>query len=243
MKIIRAKDYEDMSRKAANVIASQIILKNDSVLGLATGSTVIGLYKQLIRLYESGDLDFSEINTVNLDEYVGLSALHPQSYRYFMDNNLFKHVNIPPANTRLPDGMAKDTGKECSNYDAQIEELGGIDLQLLGLGLNGHIGFNEPDAIFPKGTHCVDLTESTIKANSRFFNNEDEVPKKAITMGIKNIMEAKMVVLCVSGKAKAPILPKVLFGPVTPNVPGSILQLHNNLTVVADLDALSETDI
>lgn len=240
MKIIRAKDYQDMSRKAANIISAQIILKEKSVLGLATGSTVLGLYERLIHLHNEGELDFSNILTVNLDEYVGLPAQHSQSYRYYMDNNLFKHINIPYENTNLPDGMAKDIEKECREYDDLITGMGGIDLQLLGLGLNGHIGFNEPATEFPKGTHCVTLTESTVKANSRFFENENEVPKKALTMGIKTIMSASKILLCVNGKAKAGILKEVLTGPVTPAVPGSILQLHPDLTVVADEEALSE---
>jgi glucosamine-6-phosphate deaminase len=188
---------------------------------------------------QNGDVDFSGVRSVNLDEYVGLAGDHNQSYRYFMDTNLFNQINIHKDNTNVPDGMAADIEAECIRYENLIKELGGIDLQLLGLGHNGHIGFNEPDDYFPLLTHRVQLKESTIKANSRFFENEDQVPREAITMGIKSIMQAKRILLCVSGEAKAEILKKVLSGPVTPEVPGSILQLHPNLTVVADEAALS----
>lgn len=240
MKIIRTKDYQDMSRKAANIIAAQMIQKENSVLGLATGSTMIKLYEELVSKYSLGDLDFSKIVTVNLDEYLGLHPHNPQSYRYYMDNNLFNKVNILPENTHLPSGMADDTDIECAAYDVLIESLGGIDLQLLGLGLDGHIGFNEPGDSFFKESHCILLDESTIRANSRFFEHEDDVPRHAITMGIGAIMKAKAVLLCVNGKAKASVLKQVLFGPITPGIPGSILQLHPNLIVVADEDALSE---
>ncbi|HHU17615.1 MAG TPA: glucosamine-6-phosphate deaminase [Clostridiales bacterium] len=239
MIIINTKNYEDMSRKAANILSAQVILKHNCVLGLATGSTVEGIYKQLIMMNQNGDVDFSGVRSVNLDEYVGLAGDHNQSYRYFMDTNLFNQINIHIDNTNVPDGMAADIEAECIRYENLIKELGGIDLQLLGLGHNGHIGFNEPDDYFPLLTHRVQLKESTIKANSRFFENEDQVPREAITMGIKSIMQAKRILLCVSGEAKAEILKKVLSGPVTPEVPGSILQLHPNLTVVADEAALS----
>lgn len=240
MKIVKAKDYEDMSRKAANIIGSQVILKEDCILGLATGSTVLGLYEELIERYRQGNLDFSKVYSVNLDEYVGLSADNSQSYRYYMNHNFFNHINIPIVHTHLPDGLAQNLRTECQQYDKKIQDLGGIDLQLLGLGLNGHIGFNEPDEAYTLETHCVSLDESTIKANSRFFENEEEVPKQAITMGVKSIMQAKRVLLCVNGKKKASILKEVLYGPVTPKVPGSILQIHRNLIVVADEEALSE---
>lgn len=240
MKIINTKNYDDMGRKAANIISAQVILKHDSVLGLATGSTVEGIYKQLIVQNQNGDVDFSGVHSVNLDEYVGLDGDHDQSYRYFMDFNLFSKINIRKRNTHVPNGMAVDVEAECSRYEALIKELGGIDLQLLGLGHNGHIGFNEPDDNFPLLTHRVKLKESTIKANARFFGKENQVPKEAITMGIRSIMQAKRIMLCVSGSAKAKILEQVLAGPVTPAVPGSILQLHPNLTVVADQEALSQ---
>lgn len=240
MRIIKAKDYEDMSRKAANIISAQVLLKPDCVLGLATGSTPIGAYKQLIEWYNKGDLDFSETKSVNLDEYRGLTRDNDQSYYYFMYNNLFKHININMENTNVPDGTEPDSDKECARYEKVIEAYGGIDLQLLGLGHNGHIGFNEPDKDFAKITHCVDLTQSTIEANKRFFASIDDVPKQAYTMGIGTIMKARKILLVVSGTDKAQILHDVLCGPVTPDVPASILQLHSDVIVVADEAAMSK---
>lgn len=240
MKIVKTKDYNDMSRKAANIISAQMITKPDCVLGLATGSTPIGTYKQLVEWYEKGDLDFSEVKTVNLDEYKGLPRTNDQSYYYFMHENLFDKVNIKPENTHLPDGTKEDANAECEAYEALVESLGGTDLQLLGLGHNGHIGFNEPAAEFPKATHCVDLQESTIEANKRFFASADEVPRQAYTMGIGTIMQAKQILVVVSGEDKAEIVAKAFFGPVTPEVPASILQLHRNVTIVADEAALSK---
>ena len=239
MIIYVGKDYQDVSRKAANIMSAQIIMKPRAVLGLATGSTPVGMYKQLIEWYKKGDLDFSQITSVNLDEYKGLSGENDQSYRYFMNTNLFDHVNIDKTKTYVPNGLEEDSEKACADYNEIIRSVGGIDMQLLGIGGNGHIGFNEPGAAFEKETHCVDLTESTIKANARFFESMDEVPKQAYTMGIKNIMQARKVLLIVSGEGKAEILDKVLYGPVTPQVPASILQLHNDLTVVADEAAMS----
>ncbi|MBQ8639474.1 MAG: glucosamine-6-phosphate deaminase [Lachnospiraceae bacterium] len=239
MKIIAAKDYNDMSRKAANIISAQVILKPDSVLGLATGSTPIGAYKQLIEWYEKGDLDFSQVRTVNPDEYKGLTRDNDQSYYYFMRQNLFNHINIDLANTNIPDGMIEDPQEACKAYDEVIKSLGGIDLQLLGLGNNGHIGFNEPDEIFTQGTNCAVLTESTIQANSRFFATIDEVPKLAYTMGIGQIMSAERVLVVASGRAKAPIIKEIVEGPVTPRVPASILKFHKNAILVADEEALS----
>lgn len=240
MKILKAKDYSDLSRKAANLISAQILMKPHCVLGLATGSTPIGTYKQLVDAYNQGDLDFSEVTTVNLDEYKGLPKDNDQSYYYFMYNNLFKHININLDNTNVPNGMEPDSEKECSRYEQVISGLGGVDLQLLGLGHNGHIGFNEPAQAFEKTTHCVDLTESTIEANKRFFASIDDVPKQAYTMGIQTIMKAKKILLLVSGEDKAAILRDALCGPVTPQVPASILQLHNDVIVVADEAALSK---
>lgn len=240
MRLIRAKDYEDVSRKAANIIAAQIQLKPDCVLGLATGSSPVGTYKQLIAKYASGDLDFSQVHTVNLDEYVGLTKDHDQSYAYFMRTNLFDHVNIDQANCNIPNGMNPDAEAECARYDAVIDAFGGADLQLLGLGPNGHIGFNEPDDHFPKGTHKVALTDATIQANKRFFEKESDVPRYAYTMGICDIMQAQRVVMVVSGEGKADIVKSAFFGPVTPQVPASILQLHKDFTLVADEAALSK---
>ena len=239
MVLIEAKDYNDMSRKAANIISAQVIMKPHAVLGLATGSTPVGAYKQLVEWYNKGDLDFANVTSVNLDEYKGLSPENDQSYRYFMNTNLFNHVNINKERTFVPNGLEPDSEKACTEYNEVIASMGGVDLQLLGLGHDGHIGFNEPNDEFDKETHCVDLTESTIQANKRFFEKVEDVPTQAYTMGIKNIMQARKVLLIVSGEGKAEILDKVLYGPVTPQVPASILQLHNDLTVVADEAAMS----
>ncbi len=242
MRIIAAKDYNDMSRKAANIISAQVILKPDCVLGLATGSSPVGTYKQLIEWHKKGDLDFSEVKTANLDEYRGLPKSNDQSYDYFMKDNLFNHININFDNLNIPNGEEPDAEKACADYDRIIEELGGVDLQLLGMGHNGHIGFNEPSDEFTKGTNCVDLQESTIEANKRFFASIDDVPRQAYTMGIGTIMAAKKILVVVSGKDKAEIVKKAFFGPITPRVPASILQLHPDVTVVADADALSLCD-
>ena len=243
MKIYKAKDYKDMSRKAANIISAQVIMKPNCVLGLATGSTPIGTYDQLVEWYNKGDLDFSEVTTVNLDEYKGLPRTNDQSYYYFMHQHLFDRVNIDPERTNVPNGMEPDAEKECGRYEELIRSLGGVDLQLLGLGHNGHIGFNEPGETFEKETHCVDLTESTIEANKRFFASADDVPKQAYTMGIKTIMQAKKILIVVNGENKADIVERAFFGPVTPEVPASILQLHNDVTLVGDEAALAEIGI
>lgn len=240
MRIIEAKDYKDMSRKAAAVIAAQITLKPDCVLGLATGSSPIGLYDQLVEWYENGDLDFSKVSSVNLDEYKGLTRENDQSYYYFMHKNLFDRVNIDPKNTNVPDGTEPDSDKECKRYEELVNSFGGVDIQLLGLGHNGHIGFNEPCDTFPKETHCVDLTETTIEANKRFFESADDVPKQAYTMGIGTIMKAKKILVVVSGEDKAETLAKVICGDVTPQIPGTILQMHPDVTIVADAAALSK---
>lgn len=243
MKIYKAKDYKDMSRKAANIISAQVIMKPNCVLGLATGSTPIGTYDQLVEWYNKGDLDFSEVTTVNLDEYKGLPRTNDQSYYYFMHQHLFDRVNIDPERTNVPNGMEPDAEKECRRYEELIRSLGGVDLQLLGLGHNGHIGFNEPGEAFEKETHCVDLTESTIEANKRFFASADDVPKQAYTMGIKTIMQAKKILIVVNGENKADIVERAFFGPVTPEVPASILQLHNDVTLVGDEAALAKIGI
>lgn len=239
MKILSAPDYTALSRKAANIMSAQVILKPNSVLGLATGSTPLGVYRQLIEWYRKGDLDFEKVRTVNLDEYCGLAPDNPQSYRYYMNHNFFNHINIRQDLTYLPDGLAEDPQAACSRYDQLIEELGGIDLQLLGLGHNGHVGFNEPDSEFNKMTHRVQLNERTIEANARFFSNRDDVPRYAYTLGIRAIMQARKILLVVSGGDKADILQQALTGPVTPAVPGSILQLHPDLIVIADDAALA----
>jgi glucosamine-6-phosphate deaminase len=234
MRIIKAKDYADMSRKAANIIAAQVIMKPDCVLGLATGSTPIGTYKELIKAYENGDLDFSLVKTANLDEYRGLEKTNDQSYDYFMKDNLFNHININFENLNIPNGEKPDAEEECARYEAVVKALGGQDLQLLGMGHNGHIGFNEPADEFPKETHCVDLQESTIQANKRFFEKVEDVPTQAYTMGIGTIMQAKKILVVASGADKAEIVKKAFFGPITPQVPASILQLHPDVTVVVD---------
>ena len=232
MKFITVKNYQKLSRQAANIISAQVILKPNSVIGLATGSTSLGVYKQLIEWHKKGDIDFSEVTSVNLDEYVGLDGEHEQSYRYFMNNNFFNYINIKKENTFVPDGCSNDLDKEGEEYDKRIKQVGGIDLQLLGIGLDGHIGFNEPDDFFVKNTHAVDLHESTIKANSRFFKSVEDVPKQAITMGMVSIMQAKSILLIANGESKKDILEKAFFGPITPKIPASILQLHPNITVI-----------
>lgn len=239
MRVIIAKDYEEMSRKAANLIAAQITLKPKSVLGLATGSTPLGTYRELIERCNAGDISFAEVTTVNLDEYRGLPRDNDQSYYYFMHKNLFSQVDIDAARTHIPDGMEADSEAACRSYDEIVNSVGGVDLQLLGLGHNGHIGFNEPADAFTKGTNCVDLTESTIKANARFFASEKDVPTQAYTMGIGTIMAARSVLLIANGEAKAEIVKKAFFGEITPRVPASILQLHPDFTLVIDQAAAS----
>lgn len=242
MKIIKAKDYNDMSRKAANIISAQVIMKPDCVLGLATGSTPIGTYAQLADWYQKGDLDFSNVTTVNLDEYKGLTRDNDQSYYYFMNHHLFSRVNIDLKRTFLPDGTEPDSEKACREYDHIITNVGGADLQLLGLGHNGHIGFNEPGEVFEADTHCVTLAESTVEANQRFFASKEDIPRQAYTMGIRTIMQAKKILVVVSGADKAAIVKKAFFGEITPQVPASVLQLHNDVTIVADEAALSEVE-
>ncbi len=239
MKIIKTTDYNDMSRKAAHIISAQIIYKPNSVIGLATGSTPLQTYNYLIDWYKKGDLDFSQVTTFNLDEYYGLTKLNKQSYYYFMQDKLFNHININPDNVHIPDGTNQNVEQECLKYEKAILDAGGIDLQLLGCGHNGHIGFNEPSDVFNTDTHLVNLTESTIQANKRFFESEDDVPRKSYTMGIKTIMNAQKILMIVSGESKKEIVKKAFFGPVTPMVPASILQLHRDFTLVVDEDAFS----
>ena len=232
MKFIKVDSYEQLSKISANIIASQVILKPNCVLGLATGSTPLGTYANLAQKCASGELDFKDVTSVNLDEYAGLDGTNDQSYRYFMDTNLFSKINICPEKTHVPNGCASDLKKEGERYDELIASLGGIDLQLLGLGIDGHIGFNEPDEFFTKETHEVVLDPSTIEANARFFASKDDVPTKAITMGMGAIMNAKKVLLIANGKNKKDILEKAFYGPITPMVPASILQLHPDVTVI-----------
>lgn len=240
MRIYCEKDYDAMSRRAAAVIAAQVVSKPDCVLGLATGSSPVGTYKQLIQWCGQGDLSFHEVRSVNLDEYYGLAPEHDQSYRYFMQANLFNHVDIVPGNTNVPSGLAADPAAECARYERVVADLGYADLQLLGMGRNGHIGFNEPCDHFPLATHLVDLTESTIEANARFFASAGDVPRQALTMGIGTIMKARKILVVVSGADKAEAVYNAFRGPVTPEVPASILQLHPDVTLVGDESALSK---
>ncbi len=237
MNIIIADTYEEMSRKAADVIADCLAKDPSCVLGLATGSTPIGLYAELVRDCEAGKISFADATTFNLDEYRGLDPRHDQSYRYFMQQNLFDHVNVDVARTHVPDGSNPDADAACAAYEEAIAQAGGVDLQLLGLGHNGHIGFNEPCDYFPVDTHVVELTESTIQANSRLFDSIDEVPREAYTMGIGTIMRAAKVLVVANGEGKAQIVRDAFFGPVTPQVPASVLQLHPDVTVIVDKEA------
>lgn len=232
MNFIKVESYEKLSSLAADIIADVVKNKNNAVLGLATGSSPLGTYARLIEKYNKGELDFKNVTSVNLDEYVGLDGSNDQSYRYFMNKNLFQYINIDIEKTFVPNGCVEDLNAEGESYDKMIEELGGTDIQLLGIGLDGHIGFNEPDEFFTKETHVVKLDESTIEANSRFFQSKDEVPKQAITMGMYSIMQAKKVLLIANGKNKKEIVEKAFFGPITPMVPASILQLHKDVTVI-----------
>ena len=240
MRIIYAKDYDELSKKAANFIAAQVTMKPECVLGLATGSSPIGTYKCLQAMCKNGDVDFSKVKAVNLDEYCGLPKTNDQSYAYFMKKNLFDGINIDQANTNIPDGTNPDVAAECKRYDAVVKSMGGVDLQLLGIGNNGHIAFNEPADSFSLGTNCVNLTESTIEANKRFFESADDVPRKAYTMGVGTIMSAKKILMVANGDAKADIICEMATGKITPNVPASILQIHPDVTVICDEKALQK---
>ncbi len=240
MRIYQEKDYNAVSRRAASIIAAQVVSKPDCVLGLATGSTPVGAYQQLVKWYEQGDLSFAQVRSVNLDEYCGLAPGHDQSYRYFMQANLFDHVDIAAGNTNVPSGLAADPAEECRRYEAAVAALGYADLQLLGLGRNGHIGFNEPCDEFPLATHLVDLTPSTIEANARFFASAGDVPKQALTMGIGTIMKARKILVVANGADKADAVAKAFAGPVTPSMPASILRLHPDVTLVGDGSALAK---
>lgn len=234
MKLIPVSNYEEMSKKAGQILVAQLTLKSNSVLGLATGSTPVGAYQFMAEKYRTGEVSFAACKTLNLDEYAGLSPDDKASYRHFMQENLFNHIDIAPENTHLPDGKNPNPTEECARYDALIQTLGPIDLQVLGLGHNGHIAFNEPGDAFVPHTHLVTLDQSTIDANKRFFENEADVPRTAFTMGLGSILGARCILLLVSGGAKAAILRDSLKGPITPRVPASILQLHPNLIVIAD---------
>ena len=240
MRILSSRDYDQMSRRAAYVVAGQVLSKPRSVLGLATGETPLGLYRELVRFFQEGDLDFSDVVTFNLDEYLGLPRHDPHSYAWYMEEHLFRFVNVAPERRHIPDGTAADPGAECLRYERTLEAAGGVDLQILGLGRDGHIGFNEPDVKFEKGTHVVELAASTIQANARFFPSPDQVPTRALSMGIKTIMSAKRILLLASGKEKANAIAAAVRGPVTPDLPASVLQLHPDATFVVDAAAASK---
>lgn len=239
MELIIVENYEELSKKAAQFVTSQVILKPEGTIGLATGSTPVGMYAEIVKMYRHGIVDFSKIKTFNLDEYYDLSPDNDQSYIFFMNENLFNHVNLKKENISIPDGMTKDIQVECDSYEKKIRESGGIDLQILGIGRNGHIGFNEPDVKFEATTHIVELDEGTIQDNSRFFDSIDDVPKQAISVGIKTIMQARKIVLLATGKEKAQPIYEMIHGKITPNLPASVLQLHPNVTVIMDREAAS----
>lgn len=240
MKIIVAEDYNEMSRIAALNIKELVNSKNNAVLGLATGSTPIGTYENLINMNRNNEIDFSNVRTVNLDEYIGIDGSNSQSYRYFMNEKLFDHININRENTYVPNGCAEDIEKEAQNYDKMIDELGGIDLQILGVGNNGHIAFNEPDSYLNVGTHVTGLAENTIRANARFFKSMDEVPKKAITIGLGQIMKAKKIILLANGANKADAVKGLFSGKITTNNPATLLQLHKDVTIIIDKEIENE---
>lgn len=240
VKVLVCKDYETLSKKAAAIIAGIVNVKPNAILGLATGSSPVGTYKELTRMYNEGTLDFSQVRTYNLDEYYPLEPTNDQSYHYFMDDNLFNHVNIDKNNVHVPDGNAEDMNEACTSYEAMLDEIGGVDMQLLGIGGNGHIGFNEPTDTFVGPTHIVELTESTIQANSRFFEKIEDVPTKAISMGVGSIMKAKKIILVANGAGKAKAIADTLEGPITPWVPASVLQLHHDVTIIIDEAAAAD---
>lgn len=242
MRIIIGKDYDEMSKKAAMMVAAQVLLKPTSVLGLATGSTPLGLYRELIGMHQRGEVDFAHVTTFNLDEYYPLEPDHPQSYHYFMYENLFNHINVKPEKIHLPDGTAADIKAACAAYERMIAEAGGIDLQVLGIGVNGHIGFNEPNPSLPVGTHLVDLSEETIRVNSRFFQSVDEVPRQAVTMGIGTILKARRIILLANGRNKAEAIKRTVSGLVTSVCPSSFLQTHPDVTLILDQEAAALLD-
>jgi glucosamine-6-phosphate deaminase len=237
MELIVVKNYEEMSKKAASIISSQVIIEPNSVLGLATGDTPLGMYKELIKKYKENEVDFSKVKTFNLDEYYGLERDNIQSYYFYMINNFFEFINIDSNNINIPNGTSNDIEEDCLNYERKIKEAGGIDIQVLGIGVNGHIGFNEPNVNFEAQTHLVNLNENTIKSNARFFNSIDEVPKKAISMGIKTILQSKKIILLASGESKAEAVYNTVKGKISPEIPSSILQLHQNVTIILDESA------
>lgn len=240
MNLIRVKDYDEMSQKSCEIFADKLKTIEHPVFGLATGSTPIGMYERLVELHKKNEVSFKNAKTFNLDEYIGLPADHPQSYHYFMEDILFKHIDILPGNTQLPNGVAEDLKQECEDFEKRIKDAGGIDLQILGIGENGHIAFNEPGSKFAGKTDIVDLAQATLEANSRFFDSIKNVPTQAITMGIGTIMEADEIILLASGASKAEAMKHVMNGEVTEDVPATILQKHPNVTIIADEDALTD---
>ncbi|MBN2899463.1 MAG: glucosamine-6-phosphate deaminase [Clostridia bacterium] len=234
MQINIVNSYDELSAKAASIIISQLILKPDSVLGLATGSTPEGLYQHLIKKYNEGIFNFSQAKSFNLDEYVGLEPTNPNSYRYYMEKHLFSKIDLQAESIHMPNGMAASPEAECAAYEQKIKDAGGVDVQILGIGRNGHIGFNEPSVDFQATTHVVSLDEKTIEDNARFFDHIDDVPKQAISMGIKTIMSSKKIILLASGGSKAEALYEMIYGKISPSVPASILQLHKDVTVICD---------
>lgn len=241
MKIVKVKDYEDMSDKVCDIFIERLNTLQHPVFGLATGSTPKGLYKRLVQQYKEDKISFKKATFFNLDEYIGLNKNHPSSYTYYLNERLYNHIDVPPEQIHLPNGMAKDLKKECLHYEKLIQNANHIDLQILGIGVNGHIGFNEPGTSFNSRTDVVQLTQSTINVNSRFFNSIEEVPKQAITMGIGTIMESKEIIMLISGEHKADALQQTIYGDVTEDFPASVLQTHENVTIIADTAAFGET--
>ena len=237
MRVIVCNTYEEMSTEAAKIMAAQVHMKPDCVLGLATGSTPVGAYKELIAMYNNKEIDFSGVTTFNLDEYYPIKRDNDQSYYYFMHDNLFNHINIPEERIHVLNGEVADPEKECADYEKCIYEHGGIDLQLLGIGRNGHIAFNEPDENLVAGTHLTGLTENTIEANSRFFESIDDVPRKALTMGMGSIMKARKIILLANGKSKAAVIKEMLNDNVTTSVPATLLKCHPDVVIICDKEA------
>ena len=240
MRIIVCENYEGISKTAAKMVASQLMLKPDSVIGLPTGSTPVGMYAELAKMYKEGETDFSQAVTFNLDEYYPINKENPQSYYYFMNENLYNKVNLKPENIHIPNGSATDVDEECANYDKLIDANGGIDLQVLGIGNNGHIGFNEPAGELNDRTHMTGLTEETIIANARFFNSADEVPQHALTVGMATILMAKKIILLVSGKNKSEPLKRLLTGRISTAVPATMLNLHRDTVIITDRETTEE---
>ncbi|MBN1575192.1 MAG: glucosamine-6-phosphate deaminase [Chitinispirillaceae bacterium] len=240
MEITIARSYEEMSAVSAGIIAKEIKRKHDLVLGLATGDTPVGTYKELVKIYKKEGLDFSKVTTFNLDEYVGLPPLHKNSYNYFMWENLFKHINITPSKVFVPQGNTEDPEEFCAWYEGQIKKAGGIDLQILGIGGDGHIAFNEPGSSFASPTRVKALYEQTIIDNARFFDKQEDVPRFAITMGVGTILDAKKILLIANGKKKADVVAQFIEGPVTSQITASALQLHRHVNIVLDQEAASK---